>query len=106
MELANKFPPTIVVEIPNSRNTVAFKTPMVLKKPPLLIFQQASSLPALSSTHSLSSSASHWHYGCSFNLGTQSKSSVGATKGTTFHSKEGSNNEYNKVISHSARGSI
>jgi hypothetical protein len=34
MNLANKFLPTTDVEIPNSRNTVAFETPMVLKKPP------------------------------------------------------------------------
>jgi len=34
VELANKFLPTIVVEIRDHRNTVAFKTPMVAKKPP------------------------------------------------------------------------
>ena len=40
VKLANKFLPTIVVEISNARNTVAFKTPRVLKKPPLLIFRE------------------------------------------------------------------
>jgi hypothetical protein len=39
MDIANKFLPTIVIDFPNFRNTVSFKTPRVLKKPPLLIFQ-------------------------------------------------------------------
>jgi hypothetical protein len=39
VQLENKFLPTIVVEIRDHRNMVAFKTPQVLKKPPLLIFQ-------------------------------------------------------------------
>jgi hypothetical protein len=41
MELANKFLQSVVVQIRDSRNTVAFKTPRVLKKTPLLIVEKA-----------------------------------------------------------------
>jgi hypothetical protein len=37
VELANKSLRSIVVQIHRSRNTVAFKTPRVAKKPPFLI---------------------------------------------------------------------
>jgi hypothetical protein len=38
-EAIGKFLPADVVQTRETKITVAFKTPMVLKKPPLLIFQ-------------------------------------------------------------------
>ena len=42
MELANKFLPSVVVQIHDARNKVAFNTPMVSKKTPLFTVQRTS----------------------------------------------------------------